>query len=130
MTVLPDNIAQLREKHEFLTFILLDDDTEWKCGIVQNINKKFLTFYDMDKIQTKSLLTKFISYADKWWWESGLLLPIDCFIGQEFDIFQHAINIFPIKSLANDPIGPVYSITDNYLTRVRKRKIDLITRVA
>lgn len=124
-----DNIIkETREKYEFLTFLITKDTEEWRCGVVQNSNTRFITFYDIAKIRDEKLQKQFIELADKWWWESGQSLPIDCFIGPGFDVFQEALITIPKKTLSCDPIGPIYSITDQYLKRVKKRRVDLVNR--
>lgn len=120
-------IAETREQHEFLTFMLMKNNGEWRCGVVQNGNTRFIAFYDLAKIDD-ALKEEFMMHADRWWWESGMSLPIDCFIGRAFDKFQESLSIVPKKALEGDPIGPVYSITDNYLKRIKKRRVDLINR--
>lgn len=119
-------IEQIRKKHEYLTFLLLKDDNDWRCGIVQNENTRFITFYDLSKVSDKKREI-FLQYADKWWWESGQNLPIDSFIGKDFDQFQNALSTIPKKMLSDDPIGPVYSL-GKYLKRIKKRRIDIIKR--
>ena len=123
-----DQINETRDKHEFLTFLLMNDGEDCKCGVVQNSNNRFITFYDLDRIQKPSDRKKFLELADRWWWESGQVIPVDCYIGTEFDMFQEALCILPRKLLSDDPIGPTYSITENYLKRVKKRRVDLVNR--
>jgi hypothetical protein len=121
-------MSDIRVKHEYLTFLVIKDVAEWKCGVVQNSNNRFITFYDLSKIREETDRKSFLRYADKWWWESGNTIPIDCFIGRPFDIFQESLTTIARKTLSLPPVGPVYSITEHYLKRVKKRKIDLISR--
>lgn len=125
---LEQKIEETRAKHEFLTFLILKDDAGWKCGVVQNVNNRFITFYDISKIRDEKALSRFMALADRWWWESSMALPIDAFIGPEFDEFRDALSTLPKKTLSKDPIGPVYSITEHYLKRVKKRRIELVNR--
>lgn len=125
---LEQRIKETRERHEFLTFLILSDGTEWRCGVVQNSNNRFITFYDLAKIREEKSQNRFMTHADRWWWESGLALPIDAFIGKSFDEFQHALCTIPRKMLSQDPIGPTYSITEHYLKRVKKRRVELVNR--
>lgn len=123
-------IEGIRKKHEFLTFMIIKDSDEWRCGVVQNSNNRFITFYDMAKIVDRDAQSRFMKHADTWWWQSGQVIPIDFFIGKEFLEFQHALCTLPRKSIEGDPIGPTYSITEHYLKRVKKRRVDLVTRRA
>ena len=124
-TELQTQIDQIRATHEFLTFFLVEKTLEIKCGVVQNINKRFVTFYDMGKILSETKRQTFLSLSDRWWWESGRDIPVDYYIGKPFDQFQYALVILPRKTLSIDPLGPTFSITDKYMKRVKKRRIDL-----
>lgn len=125
---LTQRIEETRAQHEFLTFLILTDEVDWKCGVVQNSTNRFITFYDLAKIRDKKAMTRFMKLAEKWWWESGMSLPIDAFIGREFDEFKEILSTLPKKSLGSEPIGPAYSITEHYLKRVKKRRIELVSR--
>lgn len=121
-------IEETRARHEFLTFLILQDTSDWRCGVVQNSNNRFISFYDLARIRDEKAQTRFMQFADKWWWESGMALPIDAFIGRPFDEFRDALCTLPRKTLMGDPIGPIYSITEHYLKRVKKKRIDLVNR--
>ena len=125
---LMEKIEETRAQHEFLTFMIMKDSDDWKCGVVQNSNNRFITFYDLAKIRDDRDRQKFMEYGERWWWESGQLIPIDYFIGREFDVFQEALSTIPRKVLSGDPIGPVYSMTENFSKRVKRRRIDLVNR--
>lgn len=125
---LQERIDETRARHEFLTFLILQENDEWKCGIVQNSSNRFITFYDLARIRDEKAQARFFVHADRWWWESGMALPIDAFIGRPFDEFQDALTTISRKTLQVEPIGPAYSITDHYLKRVKKRRIDLVNR--
>lgn len=122
-----DKIAETRAKHEFLTFMLMKNSAEWRCGVVQNGSTRFISFYDLAKIDD-ALKEEFMMHADRWWWESGMSLPIDCYIGKDFDKFQDSLSVVPRKALEAEPMGPIYSITDFYLKRIKKRRVDLVNR--
>ena len=121
-------IEETRNTHEFLTFLIFKDTDDWKCGVIQNSSKRFITYYDLSKITNERQRKQFLAFADRWWWESGMALPIDCYIGKDFDIFQDSLSTIPRKTLEVEPIGPVYSLTEHYLKRVKKRRIDLVNR--
>ena len=124
-----EQIKETRKKYEFLTFLILKEEQPgWRCGVVQNVNNRFITFYDMARIRNPKSQERFLAYADKWWWESGMALPIDAYIGEAFDEFQYSLSSIPRKTLTEDPIGPVYSLANQYLKRIKKRRIDLVNR--
>lgn len=130
MQDLRHRIEETRQKHEFITFLILDDPNDWRCGVVQNSNNRFISFYDLSKITAEESRERFLKMADNWWWQSGQKIPIDLYVGKAFDEFQHALTTLPRKSLCEDPIGPTYSITEHYLKRVKKKRVELITRRA
>lgn len=119
-------IKQTREKYEFLTFMFTENDENWICGVVQNFNGKMYSFYDLSKVRDEKAKLRFMSHADRWWWESGMSLPIDAYIGRAFDEFRDSLTQMPIKALSSEPLGPVYNITEHYLIKVKKRRIELV----
>lgn len=124
-----NQILEIRTKHEFLTFLILkDDDAGWRCGVIQNSNTRFINFFDVAKIRDEKSRKRFLSYADRWWWQSGMSLPIDAYIGVPFDEFLPTLVSLPRKTLMIDPIGPSYNLSEQYLRRVKKRRIDLVNR--
>ena len=118
-------IEETRAEHEFLTFLVLASG-EVKCGIIQNESLKTVMFYDFEKIRNKDRQRIFLSYGDSWWWGSNQALPIDSFIGEEFDIFHDALTGYPKKSI-QEMHGPTISLQEQYLKRVKKKKIEIIT---
>lgn len=123
---LKHKIEVTRENHPFITFLIVGD--EWKCGVVQNSNNRFITMYDLAKVPGENALADFLKLADRWWWESNMGLPINAFIGPEFDAYRDMLITLPKKTMTEDPIGPVYSLKENYLKRIKKTRIELVKR--
>lgn len=119
-------IEETRAKHEFLTFLIMDSD-EVKVGIIQNENMKMIMLYDFEKIRGKEFRKRFLDYGDEWWWGSNQSVPVDSFIGDDFDCYHPALTGYPKKSI-NQIIGPTFSIQEQYLKRIKKKKIEIITR--
>ena len=124
MSDLFDHIAETRAKHEFLTFIILENN-DFRVGVVQNETPKIIMMYDFGKIHEESLKRKFLKYGDIWWWERNQSLPIDVFIGESFDTYQPMLSGFPKKNIS-EIIGPTFSISELYLKRIKKKKIEII----
>jgi hypothetical protein len=119
-----NKIQETRTKHEFLTFLILVSG-EVRVGIIQNENPKVIMFYDFEKIRDKTRRVTFLEYGDSWWWGSNQSLPVDSFIGEDFDIFSEALTGYPKKSIA-DIHGPTISLQEQYLKRVKKKKIEIV----
>lgn len=126
------NIELTREKHQFITFLIFKNKN-WKCGVVQNGDNRFISFYDFSKIPEENK-QKFLYYADKWWWESGMALPFDAHtrkitgkkFNKEFDHFYPSLTMIHKKSLLEDPIGPVYSVSEKHIKRIKKKRIEIL----
>ena len=117
------NIISEREENEFLTYVILDND-QVKCGIIQNVIAKFYMFYDLDSIREERLKKRFLYYGNKWWWESNRTVPIDAFIGKDFDIFSENLSGVPKKTI-KQVIGPVFSYMEQ-IKRVKKKRIEIL----
>lgn len=121
-------IDEARSVYKFLTFLVMQNG-DVKCGIIQNETQRIIMFYDIDKVP-EDAKERFLKHADEWWWNSNLSMPIDSFIGSDFDEFRDVLTGHPKKSLAVDPIGPTFSLAKQYVTRIKKRKINLLSRKA
>lgn len=118
-------IEETRSKHEFLTFLIMDN--EIKVGIIQNETLKFVMLFDFEKIRDEGAKKRFLEHADEWWWGSNQSVPINSFIGEPFDEFQHALTGYP-KKIIKQTIGPTFSLAEKYLKRVKKKRIEIINR--
>ncbi len=119
-------IEETRAEHEFLTFLLLTSG-EVKVGIIQNESPKMVLFYDYEKIRDSERQKLFLQLGDSWWWGSNQALPVDSFIGEDFDIFGSALTGYPKKSI-DEIHGPTISLQEQYLKRVKKKKIEIVNR--
>jgi hypothetical protein len=119
------DIEETRLNHPFLTFLLVD--TEIHVGVIQNETPKIVMFYDFGKIVNEEDKKRFMKYADEWWWGRNQSVPVDSFIGNRFDRFKMILVGYP-KKLIQSTIGPTFSLQEKYLKRVKKKKIDIISR--
>lgn len=120
-------IEETRSKYGFLTFLILREN-ELRCGIVQNETPKMIMFYDMTKLKDDSQKKRFLRYGDEWWWQRNQSVPIDRYIGYRFDEFQWILRGYPKKSLQSALIGPTLKLSDLYLKRIKKKRIDIVNR--
>lgn len=118
-------IEELREKHEFLTVLVIDG--ELKIGVVQNETQKFVMLFEFSLIRTELSRQRFIELADQWWWESDQSEPIDVYFGLKFDEFSLALRGYPRKTITHH-IGPTFNLADKYLRRIKKKKIEIINK--
>ena len=119
-------IEETRKQHAFLTFLIMEND-DIKVGVVQNENMKIIMFYDFEKIRSPEDKKAFLEMADEWWWGSNHSVPVNAFNGDEFDRFQCALRGYPKKSIQHT-IGPTFSLQNQYLRRIKKKKIEIINR--
>jgi hypothetical protein len=78
---------------------------------------------------SKDLKSLFLEYGKSWWWESNRKLPINIFIGTDFDVFRRYLLSFSIKDteVVFGPTVQLSSLTD--AKRVRRRTVQLVRRV-
>lgn len=119
-------IEETRAKYEFLTFLVMDNDNI-KVGVVQNESLKLMMFYEFDKIRDESAKKRFLEHTDEWWWGSNQTVPVDSFIGEDFDEFRNILTVYPKKSI-KEVIGPTFSLQEQYLKRVKKKRIEIVNR--
>lgn len=121
--VVRDRINIARKQHEFLSFLILEHEVI--VGIIQNETQKIVMIYNMAKIKDQETQSKFLAYGDEWWWQSNQRIPINSFIGTRFDYFRPILVGYPKKSII-DRVGPTFNISEQYLKRIKKKKIELI----
>lgn len=125
---LREKIEKTRAKYEFLTFLIMENG-QIRVGVVQNENLKVMMLYDFEKIKNEWSKKEFLKIADEWWWGSGQTIPVNAFAGDRFDQFDHILTGYPKKSVA-EVIGPTFSLQNRYLKRIKKKKIEIITKEA
>lgn len=118
-------IDDTRVKHEFLTFLVMENG-DIRVGVVQNETLKMMMFYDFGKIRNEEDKREFLAMADEWWWESNQSIPVNAYAGDRFDKFDHALHGYP-KKIVKEIIGPTFSLSNKYLKRIKKKKIEIIS---
>ena len=132
MPALPQNvqeqIARARSRHPFLSFLLMQND-DLLSGVVQNMTAKVVSFYDFDRIPDEVHRRDFLTLADQWWWGSSHTIPVNFFIGRPFDKFQSCLVGHPKKAIS-EIIGPTFSLADNYLKRIKMKRVEILNATA
>ncbi len=118
-------IDDTRSKHEFLTFLVMENG-DVRVGIVQNETLKMMMFYDFGKIRGEGDKREFLGIADEWWWQSNQSVPVNAYAGDRFDKFDNILRGYP-KKIVKEIIGPTFSLSNKYLKRIKKRKIEIIS---
>lgn len=114
-------------KNEF-PFIscLRHSDIDIIC-IVQNVDDKIITAYDLSEI-TESDMKQFLFFGETWWFESNRKIPINIFIGKEMKHFRYSLKTFSLKE-TEVVFGPTVSLSDLLIKRVKRRYIELVRKV-
>lgn len=96
-------------------------------GIIINQDSQVTSMYDYSALKTEEEKTRFLEMGDIWWWESNRMIPINIFLAKEMQGFKYVI-----KNLSSKDVkvlfGPVTSLNDIIVKRVKRRSITLIRR--
>jgi hypothetical protein len=96
-------------------------------GIIINQDSQVTSMYDYSALKTEEEKTRFLEMGDIWWWESNRMIPINIFLNKEMHSFKYII-----KNLSSKDVkvlfGPVTSLNDIIVKRVKRRSITLVRR--
>jgi hypothetical protein len=96
-------------------------------GIIINQDSQVTSMYDYSALKTEEEKTRFLEMGDVWWWESNRMIPINIFLSKEMHSFKYVI-----KNLSSKDVkvlfGPVTSLNDIIVKRVKRRSITLVRR--
>jgi hypothetical protein len=121
-----DPLDQLYDRFPFLTYgTYLEKEY---IGIVQNSDHQMLTMYIYNLIFDEELKKKFLICGETWWWESNRLIPINVFLKDKFKVFKPFMRTFVRKEFAIIR-GPVLSLQENMVRRIKRRQIQLIKKM-
>ena len=117
----------LGKKFPFLSLIR-KGELEY-IGIISNQDNQVTSFYDYGRIMLPEDKMKYLKLGETWWWESNRKIPINLFIGKEFDIMKSCLRTYSVKESIVE-FGPIVSLSDLTLNkRYRKKTVQLIRRV-
>lgn len=86
-------------KFPFLSVVLYGNDKSEYVGIIQNADIITTSFYDINLLKSDDEKRLFLSLGEKWYFESNRLLPINIFLKEEWEPFQHTFKTFITKEL-------------------------------
>lgn len=120
------DLSKIKNTYPFLSAIKISN--EEKIGIIQNCDMKILSIYCYDKV-SRDLQPIFLEYGKNWWWESNRKIPVNMFIGKDFDMFQSSLRSYSYKE-TQIIFGPVTKLSDLIVNkRIRKKTVQLIRQV-
>lgn len=74
---------------EFVSVLRNNKNGKTYYGIIQNISKSMISFYDLSIINSQKKLPEFISLA-KTWWNITPCIPLCVFYREKLDKFNYA----------------------------------------
>mgnify|MGYP001257645124 FL=1 len=123
---MPFDLEDIQSNYPFLTLIKVVK--EEYLGIVQNCDQRLISLYNY-AVMPQEAKAIFLEYGRAWWWESNRKLPINIFIGSDFEMFRNFLLSFSIKE-TEILFGPTVQLSDlTQSKRVRRKTVQLVRRV-
>ena len=83
---MPFDLEDIQSNYPFLALIKVVK--EEYLGIVQNCDQRLISLYNY-AVMPQEAKAIFLEYGRAWWWESNRKLPINIFIGSDFEMFRN-----------------------------------------
>jgi hypothetical protein len=115
----------LQQNFPFIS-VLNHVDQEY-VGIIINQDHQITSMYDYSLIKTELEKSRFIELGEAWWWESNRQIPISIFLAREIITYKYAIRNFSTKDV-KVVLGPVTSLNDIIIKRVKRKSITLVRK--
>jgi len=120
------DLEDIQNSYPFLSLLQVGKDEI--VGIVQNADTRVLSIYVYELLPSEYKQT-FLEYGANWWWESNRKIPINIFIGNDFDRYRPYLRTFSIKE-AKIIFGPVTRLSDlSDSKRVRRKTVQLLRNI-
>lgn len=116
----------IQENFPFIT-VLTHVEREY-VGIIINQDAQITSFYDYSLIKTEPEKQRFLELGEIWWWESNRQIPITIFLQHEITSFRYIIKNFSTKDV-KVILGPITSLNNMLIKRVKRKSITLIRKV-
>ena len=116
---------ELKENFPFIS-VITHVDKEY-VGIIINQDAQITSMYDYSAIKTDEEKTRFLELGEAWWWESNRQIPINIFLAKEIVDFRYVIKNFNTKDV-RVLFGPVTSLNDIIVKRIKRKSITLVRR--
>lgn len=115
----------LQENFPFIT-VINHVNLEY-VGIIINQDAIVTSMYDYTALKSDKEKTRFLELGEAWWWESNRQIPINIFLLKEIVEFKYAIKNFSTKDV-KVLLGPVTSLNDIIIKRIKRKSITLVRR--
>ena len=123
---MPFDLGDIQSNYPFLTLVKVG--REEYLGIVQNCDQRLISLYNYADMSPEVKLL-FLEYGKSWWWESNRKLPINIFIGSDFEVFRNYLLSFSIKE-TEIVFGPTVQLSDLTANkRIRRKTVQLVRRI-
>lgn len=116
----------IQENFPFIS-VLTHVEREY-VGIIINQDAQITSFYDYSLIKTEPEKQRFLELGEIWWWESNRQIPITIFLRHEVTNFKYIIKNFSTKDV-KVMLGPITSLNNLLVKRVKRKSITLIRRI-
>lgn len=112
----------IRETYPFFSILILRDGAQI-AGIIQNSSPNLIWIYQFEGVP-KELRKQFIDYGRTWWNQSDRTIPIEVFIGPEFDVFRPQLKGHPRKNI--DCIhGHLVDLGETFRRRIKRKIVNV-----
>lgn len=119
-------IEEIKKQYPFLSLVKIGSFEH--IGIIQNRDTRVISLYCYDLVPNE-YKEQFLNFGKVWWWESNRKIPINLFIGKDFDTVKSSLRSYSVKESIVE-FGPIVSLSDLTINkRYRKKTVQLIRRV-
>ena len=118
--------TNLQENFPFISVI--NHVNQEYVGIIINQDAQVTSMYDYSAIRTDLEKQKFLELGEAWWWESNRQIPINIFLSKEIVEFKYIIKNFSTKDV-KVMLGPVTSLNDIIVKRIKRKSITLVRKI-
>lgn len=122
----PQELNDLQQRYPFLSVV--EYLNQEYLGIVQQADQQFISIYAWDDNWTDVRKKRFLICGETWWWESNRNIPINLFLGRDFQEFRSVLKTFASKE-SRVVQGPVVNLRELLNKRVKRRTITLVRDV-
>jgi hypothetical protein len=122
----PQELTDLQQRYPFLSVVQYLNNEY--LGIIQQADQQFINIYAWDDNWTDVRKKRFLVCGETWWWESNRNIPINLFMGQDFQEFRTVLKTFASKE-SRVVQGPTVNLREMLNKRVKRRTITLVREV-
>lgn len=115
-------------QHNFPFISVVNHVDKEYVGIIINQDANITSMYDYESLKTEDEKKRLLELGDAWWWESNRQIPINIFLSREIQDFRYAIKNFNTKD-TKVILGPVTSLNDIIVKRIKRKSITLVRKV-